>query len=157
MTIRRGGGSLAGRTALALACGLAVCAPAAAAESDDIVASFFAIWDRNGSVTAEQVERNYAAHVNYYGQELSNAGVYADKRAFVRRWPDRRYTVVPGSVSKGCDAAQTRCEVGVTLAWSASSPGRGAAAHGLTRVSLTLARQDGALKIVRESGHPVRR
>ena len=88
---------------------------------------------------------------------LTAAQVYANKRAFIRRWPDRRYAVVPGTVSKGCDATRSRCAVSVTLAYTARSAARDAAARGWTRVTLALARQDGRLKITREAGRPVPR
>lgn len=128
-----------------------------AAEADAIMEEFFATWDRNATVTPQAVEGLYARRVAYYGQALTNGQVYANKRAFTRRWPDRRYAVVPGSVTKGCDGAKARCRVDVTLAYRARSDARDATARGWTRVALVLAREDGRLKIVRESGHPVAR
>lgn len=135
-------------------------APAALAAEDDADASmaqFFGIWDDNSRVTPEKVASLYGRHVIYYGEAMTPAQVYANKRAFIRRWPDRRYALVPGTVSKGCDPSRTRCKVDVILRWSAASGTRHAAANGWTRVSIDLAREDGQFKIVREAGRRVSR
>lgn len=150
-----------GRTITVVALALLSLVPArpavAAGAPDAIMDQFFGIWDDDAHVTPQAVAALYAPRVTYYGQELTAAGVYANKRAFTRRWPDRRYAVVPGTVSKGCNASRSRCAVSVTLAYTARSEARDAAARGWTRVSLALARQDGQLKITRESGRPVSR
>ncbi len=130
---------------------------ASAAGDDGVVAQFFAIWDRNAAVTPEAVHALYAREVDYYGETLTADQVFANKQRFIRRWPDRRYAVVPGTVAKGCDPAQSRCHVSAVLAYHAQSATRGASAGGYTRVSLDLVRENGELKIARESGRRVTR
>ncbi len=137
--------------ALTLASGLA---PARANEADAAMEQFFATWDNDARVTMARVESLYAPHVIYYGEALTTAQVYANKRAFIRRWPDRRYVVVPGTVVKSCDAA-SRCRVDATLAYQAVNQVQGRVARGRTRVSLDLVRDAGQFKIVRETGRPV--
>ncbi len=135
----------------------ATVAPAFAASNDDaVLAGFFAMWDDNARVTPQAVAAHYGQHVVYYGRSMTPSEVYADKRAFVRRWPNRHYAVVPGSVRKTCNAAFSQCDIEVILAWRASSAERSAAAGGQSRVHLVLIREDGELKIVHESGRPVR-
>lgn len=136
---------------------LAGMSPVRAGSSDAVLAQFFSIWDDDAGVTPQAVASLYGRRVGYYGEMLSNAQVYANKRAFIRRWPDRRYAVVPGTVRKRCDRAGKRCAVAVTLAWHAASPTRAVATGGLTRVSMVLAAEDGELKITREVGRPVAR
>ncbi len=143
-----------------LAAVLAAVSVGSAAHADDpnaVMEQFFATWDQDATVTPRAVETLYAHRVLYYGQALTNGQVYANKLAFTRRWPTRRYTVVPGTVAKSCDGAMARCEVSVTLAYRARDDSRGATASGLTRVALLLSREDGQFKIVRESGRPVAR
>lgn len=127
---------------------------AAAAEStprqDALIRSYFAIWDNDADVTMRNVQRLYGPEVIYYGHPMSRADLLADKRAFIRRWPARRYDVEPGSASKACDAAETRCVVSANLVWRTAGPG--GARAGRSRVSLTLAQTEGGLKIVREGG-----
>ena len=115
---------------------------------DQLIASYFAIWDQNGNVTAENVAKLYAPTLVYYGHPMTRAALLRDKLAFVRRWPDRRYAVEPGSASKSCSPDGDRCELSATLVWHTEGAGR--ARSGRSRIHLDLARSDGSLKIVRE-------
>jgi hypothetical protein len=54
-----------------------------------------------GSVSVEQmsqyVARNYADHVLYFDQGyLGRADIIKDKSNYIRAWPTRSYTIVPG-------------------------------------------------------------
>ncbi len=148
---------LLGLTPLGASMALAPAALAANDDADASMAQFFGIWDDDARVTPEAVASLYGRHVIYYGEAMTPSQVYANKRAFIRRWPDRRYSLVPGTVSKGCDPSKTRCKVDVVLRWSAASGPRHAAASGWTRVSIDLAREDGQFKIVREAGRRISR
>jgi hypothetical protein len=117
---------------------------------DALLRSYFAIWDRDADVTMDNVRRLYGPHIVYYGHAMTREDLLADKRAFIRRWPERRYDVEPGTAVKTCDAAETRCRLSANLLWRTEAPGRTRA--GRSRVSLTLARTEGELKIVREGG-----
>ena len=119
-------------------------------EQDKLVSSYFAIWDDDGNVTPANVERLYAWSSTYYGHAMTRQSLLRDKLSFIRRWPDRRYEVEPGSASKICDASEDHCRITVTLRWRTS--GASGTRAGRSRVSLILAREDGALKIVREGG-----
>ncbi len=115
---------------------------------------YLAIWSQNASVSPATVARLYARRVDYYGHSMSTGAVYRDKLAFVRRWPVRRYAAVPGTVTNDCDDASNRCRVTALLRWSRAD-GAGRGESGTNSVRLDLAREDGSLKIVRESGKPV--
>ena len=128
-------------------------APAIAASTphqDALVDSYSAIWDDDANVTAQNVAKLYAPDIDYYGHPMSRADLLRDKRAFIHRWPERRYMVEPGSASKQCDMTGDRCVIIATLNWRTVGPSGTHA--GRSRVSLTLAQQDGGLKIVREGG-----
>ena len=148
------------RSNLFLAVGLAALslAPARAAPraSDQALGDYFAVWSDNGRITPARVASLYGRSVVYYGTPMTQAGVYRDKMALVRRWPYRTYSVVPGSVSKSCDAAMEHCAIGLVLAWDVAAGAGQRPARGRSTVSLSLEKQDGVLKIVRESGAKVR-
>ena len=133
---------------------LLACAGISAAEAqstprqDALIASYFAIWDRDGNVTADNVAKLYAPTLVYYGHPMTRAALLRDKQAFIRRWPDRRYAVAPGTAEKSCNADGSRCTLSATLVWR--TEGAGGARSGRSRVRLDLARSDGSLKIVRE-------
>ena len=139
---------------------LAVClSPAAATAADGpdaIMNDYFSVWSDNARITPGVVASLYGRRVVYYGRALDPAGVYRDKMALVRRLPYRRYSVEPGTLAKSCDAGKTRCTVRLVLDWQVARAGQRRPAHGRSTVSLLLAREDGALRIVRESGATLR-
>ena len=125
------------------------------ATADQRMDAYFSIWATNDSITLPVVERYYARRIDYYGRPMTADGVYRDKRGYVARWPRRRYDVVPGSVGKTCDVGETRCRVTAVLRWwKADAAGRHASG-GASTITLDLVRQDGVLKIARESGTAV--
>lgn len=138
---------------LALSAGVvpAGAAPASRAAHMD---AYLAIWSRDGAITPDTVARLYGRRVDYYGHPMSAEAVYRDKLAFARSWPVRRYAAVPGTVGNDCTELSPRCRVSAVMRWSrADRAGRGSS--GTNTVRLDLAREDGTLKIVRESGEPV--
>lgn len=126
-------------------------------DTDARMDAYFAIWSNNASVTREAVDALYARQVDYYGRSMSRANVYHNKQYLIRLWPDREYRVEPGSVSKTCDAAADRCQVTAILDWKAANSVRAVGTQGATTLVLGLSRENGVLKIDRESGVPVAR
>ncbi len=126
-------------------------APAARAAHMD---EYLSIWSNNAAIAPATVARLYGRHVDYYGHSMSAGDVYRDKRAFVQQWPVRSYAAVPGTVVNDCADASARCHVGAVMHWRrVDRAGRGES--GTNTVRLELARENGTLKIVRESGTPV--
>ena len=132
--------------------GLALAAPA---DRDRRMDGYLAVWSDNRNVTPAVVARLYARQVVYYGRPMSNAAVFLDKLAFVRQWPRRRYDVLPGSVSNDCAPSSDRCRVRAVLGWHRADASGRRVQSGTNSVSLALVRQDGLLKIARESGTPM--
>ena len=84
---------------------------------------------------------------------MSSVAVFRDKLAFVQRWPARSYVAVPGTVTNDCTDQSPACRVGAVMHWRRADRA-GHAESGTNTVRLDLVRQDGTLKIVRESGEP---
>ncbi len=141
------------RALAALTCLLGLTGAAEAANPDAQMDRYFAIWSDNAKITPDTVDQLYARRVIYYGKSMSAAAVYRDKLNFIRRWPDRRYGVVPGSVSKTCQAAT--CKIYAVLSWQKTDPRTRQGSKGANTIVLTLRRENGLLKIARESGTPV--
>lgn len=140
---------------IAFACLVTTAAHAASTPRQDaLLESYFAIWDDNRNLTPDTLAKLYARQVVYYGHAMSQDELYRDKLAFIRRWPERRYTVAPGTATRRCDQAETTCTLTATLAWVNRSPA--GARSGRSRITLALAREDGALKIVREGAVTLR-
>ena len=143
------------RTIVTLAGIVGLAGQAHAVQADLQMDRYFSIWADNARITPAVVDNLYASRVVYYGKSMTTAEVYRDKLNFIRRWPDRRYQVVPGSVSKACDPAAETCRINAVLHWDKADPRTRQGSTGANTITLTLVRQDGTLKIARESGTPV--
>ena len=133
----------------------AAAAQAAEAQRDAHMDAYLSIWSQNANITPATVGRLYGRQVIYYGRPMSAAAVYRDKLAFIRAWPNRRYEAVPGTVTNDCGDGVERCRVTATIRWTRADAAGRRRQSGTNTVRLQLARQDGTLKIVRESGSPV--
>lgn len=142
------------RLAILVGC-LGLAGPAWSAPSDLRMDRYFSIWADNARVTPEAVEAIYASHVVYYGKPMTPEQVYRDKLNYIRQWPDRRYGVVPGSVSKTCSPVAETCRITAILSWERAGRSGRHGSKGSNTITLTLVRQDGVLKIARESGTPI--
>jgi hypothetical protein len=144
------------RHAIAIPILVALCGSAGAtpAQRDARMDGYLAIWSNNGAITPATVARLYARRVDYYGHPMSAEAVYRDKLAFAERWPLRHYAAVPGTVTNDCSDASPRCRVSAVMRWTRADRA-GRRESGTNTVRLDLMRQDGTLKIVRESGEPV--
>lgn len=100
--------------------------------------------------------RFYGERVRFHGRTMSLAALMAEKRRFVRRWPERRYEP-QGEPRVGCDAGSATCLVRVVHAFSAASPGRGTRSQGVAELMLTVSFAGGRPVIVSESSRVLRR
>lgn len=141
-------------TTAALALCWAVRAEAAPASRTAHMDRYLSIWSSDAAITPATVARLYGRRVSYYGRPMSAEAVYRDKHAFARRWPARAYAAVPGTVTNDCTEESARCRVSAVMRWSRADRA-GRRESGTNTVHLELAREDGTLKIVRESGAPV--
>ena len=142
---------------LLVAATLAACVPAYAQSGpvpgdEGAIQAYLALWSHNGDITAAAVSRFYAPDVVYYGKRLTRAQVLADKLRYIRAWPVRRYTEVPGSIQAHCNADRSVCRVSVVMSWR--RVGRNAAVSvGRARIAFDFVPADGGRKIARESAH----
>lgn len=98
----------------------------------------------------------FAGTVDYYGQSgTSQARVLADKRAFYRRWPSRRYEIIPGSLQPR-PGPNDSVELTFRYTYEVSNGARAARGIGETTLGLILL-DDGRYRIVKETGGVVRR
>ncbi|MDO9442655.1 MAG: hypothetical protein Q7T73_17345 [Beijerinckiaceae bacterium] len=118
------------------------------------VQAYVDVWSTDAGVTAQSVETFYAPRAVYYGKSMSRAQILADKRRYVRAWPERRYRMVPGSVRVRCDAPREICRATGVMEWSRRSAS-GRRVVGASRMDFTLTRSSGG-KIVRESAVTLR-
>lgn len=130
-------------------------ARSAPANYDGRMEEYLVIWADNANIRPAIVDRLYARSVLYYGRPMTQSAVLRDKLGFVRQWPLRSYQVRPGSVTNDCGLGAQRCRVSAVLRWSRTDSSGRHRQSGTNTVTLDLMREDGMLKIARESGVPV--
>jgi hypothetical protein len=95
-------------------------------------------WSSGNAQALADVQRLYGPRVNFYGKLIDQRSLFAQKRGFGRRWPIRRYTHRPGTMSVACEAATQACLVKSIIDWQAASPARGAVSRGSSTFELGL-------------------
>ena len=133
-----------------LACGPALAQNGPEPGDEGAIQAYLAMWSHNADVTAAAADRFYAPIVVYYGKRLNRAQVLADKLRYIRAWPVRHYSEVPGSIEASCNADRSRCRVSVVMAWRRL--GRGSkVSSGRARVAFDFVPVEGSRKIAREA------
>ncbi len=130
-------------------------AQSAPAGFDRRMEEYLVIWAHNANINPATVDRLYARSAVYYGKPMTQDAVFRDKLAFIRQWPRRSYEVRLGSVTNDCGLSAQRCHVSAVLRWSRADASGRHRQSGTNTVTLDLVREDGTLKIARESGVPV--
>jgi hypothetical protein len=108
--------------------------PSAEMKAAAFIAKYHEAWSsENGSALA-YMSRAYGPSVTFYGKVLGKSELMEEKRKFADRWPIRRYTVDPASVSINCSGVV--CHIEAIVDWSASSPSRNKSAKGAATFAL---------------------
>ncbi len=70
----------------------------------------------------DDLSHYYSDTINYYGKPTAKSGVVADKIKFMRRWPNRKYTIRPESLTIACDIL--RCTADGVIDFDVSNAGK---------------------------------
>jgi hypothetical protein len=125
--------------------------------SADLANSYLRIWSSGDSAAIDDVHDVYAPRVNFYGRVLDKRGITAEKMRFVRRWPVRRYRLLPGTTRVDCDQNRRSCLVRTLIDWQAASPQRRAVSRGVSEFKLGIGFAGGQPMVVYEGGRVVGR
>lgn len=117
---------------------------------ESAIQAYLALWSHNADVTAAAVDRFYAPSVLYYGKHLTRAQVLADKQAYIKAWPVRHYSEVPGTIQAHCNGDRSRCRVSVIMAWRRVSR-HARVSVGRARIAFDFVPVAGGRRIARES------
>lgn len=111
----------------------------------------------SGEAMVAAAPRFYAERVRFHGRILSLAALIAEKRRFVRRWPERRYEAQGGATRTACNATSATCIVHTTFDFRADNPARGVRSQGVSELTLTISFAGERPLIVAESSRVLRR
>ena len=92
----------------------------------------------------------YADRIDYFGEkQVSRDNVIRDKKNYFQRWPSRRFSLIPGTMSvKPRDSDSKTVDVSFRFMFKVSSPER--TSRGLGKATLTLQLGAGNSRIIRE-------
>ena len=111
---------------------------------------YLALWSKDADINAAAIARFYAPSVSYYGRHFDRDQLLAEKRAFIRNWPVRRYEEVPGSMVARCEPGRMVCHTLVDVRWQRISR-HGRTDAGTSKMAFTFAMIGKDLKITKES------
>jgi hypothetical protein len=133
------------RTSLITA-GLALFASAAVAQpapprdmkerTADIATRYLDVWSSDAASSVAGVPYIYGDRVRFYGRDMTQGDLVAEKRRVLRQWPSRRYVHRPGSMRVQCNEARLRCVASSIIDYQATNPTRGTSKRGSARFDL---------------------
>ena len=112
-------------------------------------------WSISNEQALERIRSQYAALVDFYGNNWSRDRVIQEKRQFADRWPVRDYHLDMSTASAHCDSST--CVVSGEVVWDARSPSRNAISRGRSHVEITLEILRTGFLILGENGSVIAR
>jgi hypothetical protein len=108
-------------------------------------------WSSPNEEALRSLDELYADAVRYHGKPALRQDVVLDKRRFAERWPERRYTIRPNSISVTCVKETDVCSVKGTMNRFLVSGAAKATARDITSFEYNIAGMGEAPHIVEES------
>jgi hypothetical protein len=135
--------------------------PASAIEqtATDFVRAVFVIWSAPLAQSLESMARIYSDEVLYHGKPVARRAVLEDKRRFQQRWPDRQYTIRPGTLavrcSQGAGGSSPTCSIVATVDWMVQNGARRSV--GTATIDYSVVVKDGGVWITAENSRVLQR
>jgi hypothetical protein len=117
----------------------------------NFVEEVFREWSMPNDYVSRRLGELYADEVSYYGVSKTRQAVLADKLKFAKRWPERNYTLRPGTLSVRCEQIADTCSLEGIVDWQTRSAERSASSRGAARFSYVLSLQESTVSIIAES------
>jgi len=118
-----------------------------------LAANYLATVSSSGDTMVGAAPHFYGTRVRFYGHPITLAGLVAEKRSFVQRWPERRYE--PRAIRTACDAET--CTIRTIVDFRTANPSRGAISTGAAELVLEVSFTGSRPVIVAETGRVLRR
>ncbi|GEP09663.1 hypothetical protein [Methylobacterium gnaphalii] len=128
-----------------------------AAQAQRLAADYLGSVSSSSEAMLASAPHFYGSRVRFHGRVTSLTALIAEKRRFVRRWPERRYQPQAGATRIACNVASTSCTLRTVIDFRAENPARGARSQGLSELALTISFAGERPVIVSESSRVLRR
>ncbi len=145
--------------ALSLGASAALTCGAAAASRDGadergaaaLAERYFDLWSASNEVMLKATPALYGPTVAFYGRNIRQAALVAEKRRFAERWPVRTYRHRPDSVRVECDADTELCTVRSRYDYTVANPRDGRQGRGSSALKIGVSFASGRPVIVSET------
>jgi len=127
------------------------------AQAGAFAQTYLRTWSGLDTVGPADVSAFYADRVLFYGQVVDQAGLLAQKRRFLERWPERSYRPHPESLHAACNDSQGTCRVRVLFDYEAAARDEARRSSGLALLDLTVRFADRRPAITAESSRVIGR
>ncbi|MCJ2055893.1 hypothetical protein MKL09_04935 [Methylobacterium sp. J-048] len=124
-----------------------------AAVARALAANYLATVSSSGETMVGAAPHFYGTRVRFYGHPITLAGLVAEKRSFVQRWPERRYEA--RTIRTACDSET--CTIRTIVDFRTANPDRGAISTGSAELVLEVSFAGTRPVIVGETGRVLRR
>ncbi|RFB96521.1 hypothetical protein B5K08_09120 [Rhizobium leguminosarum bv. trifolii] len=116
-------------------------------EAVDFVNRYNDEWSKDSTSALAFMKGVYADEVSFFGNPVDKEVVLKDKATFAQRWPQRIYSVKPGSVTASCAG---KCEMSGVVEWFAGNRDTGKTSSGMAEFSFVW--NTASLQIESETG-----
>jgi hypothetical protein len=116
-------------------------------EAVDFVNRYNDEWSKDSASALAFMKGVYADEVSFFGNSVDKDAVLKEKAAFAQRWPERIYSVKPGSVTASCAG---KCEMSGIVEWFAGNRDTGKTSSGMAEFSFVW--NKASLQIESETG-----
>lgn len=116
-------------------------------EAVDFVNRYNDEWSKDSASALAFMKDVYADEVSFFGNSVDKGVVLKDKATFAQRWPQRIYSVKPGSVTASCAG---KCEMSGIVEWFAGNRDTGKTSSGMAEFSFVW--NTASLQIESETG-----
>ncbi|NKJ76917.1 hypothetical protein GFL38_32620 [Rhizobium leguminosarum bv. viciae] len=99
----------------------------------EFIRRYHEAWSGDNSTALAFMHKAYADQVTFYGKVVDRDAVMKDKGTFAQRWPERIYSVKPGSEAAVC---AEKCDVSGVIEWFARSRERGKTSSGMAEFAI---------------------
>ncbi|MDR9805144.1 COG3904 family protein [Rhizobium hidalgonense] len=89
-------------------------------------------WSKDSASALAFMKGVYADEVSFFGNAVDKDAVLKEKASFAQRWPERIYSVKPGSVTASCAG---KCEMSGIVEWFARNKDTGKTSAGMAEFS----------------------
>ncbi|MEB3043786.1 hypothetical protein [Rhizobium mulingense] len=116
-------------------------------EAVDFVNRYNDEWSKDNASALDFIKSIYADQVSFFGTSVDKDVLLKDKATFAQRWPQRIYSVKPGSVTASCAG---KCEMSGIVEWFAGNRDTSKTSSGMAEFSFVW--NTASLQIESETG-----